>query len=172
MERQCQNAMELAIFLKEKMLEQQGEEKLLHGASQKVVIQNVHYPGLKSHPQHSQAKKQMMNNMFEGMLSFEVGCPRKKVNHSASSVEEVNDMNGAMAVAGTIQLIKRATSLGGTETLIEHRASIEPEGRVVSAPGLLRVSVGLENINDLKNDLERALKIANLVISRLEDEKK
>jgi cystathionine gamma-synthase len=53
-----------------------------------------------------------------------------------------------MAVAGAVSIIKRATSLGGTETLIEHRASIEPLDGRVSPDGLLRVSVGLENAND------------------------
>jgi len=53
--------------------------------------------------------------------------------------------------------VKRATSLGGTETLIEHRASIEPEGRVVSPEGLLRVSVGIERFEDIRDDFERML---------------
>ena len=66
-----------------------------------------------------------------------------------------------MAVAGAVSIIKRATSLGGTETLIEHRASIEPLDGRVSPDGLLRVSIGLENANDLMQDLETAIDIAN-----------
>jgi cystathionine gamma-synthase len=69
-----------------------------------------------------------------------------------------------MAVAGAVSIIKRATSLGGTETLIEHRASIEPLDGRVSPDGLLRVSIGLENANDLMQDLETAIDIANEVV--------
>ena len=64
------------------------------------------------------------------------------------------------------KIIQRATSLGGTESLIEHRASIEPEERKVSPEGLLRVSVGLENFDDLKQDLDVAIQIALLVTSK------
>ena len=71
----------------------------------------------------------------------------------------------AMAVAGALRTIRRATSLGGTETLIEHRASIEPVGRVTSPPGLLRISVGLEEPHDLMADWERAVTIAEKVMS-------
>jgi len=70
-----------------------------------------------------------------------------------------------MALAGALQMIQRATSLGGTETLIEHRASIEPPGRVTSPSGLLRLSVGLEDPSDLIIDLENALDIAERVHS-------
>mmetsp|Transcript_6427 Transcript_6427/g.13203 ORF Transcript_6427/g.13203 Transcript_6427/m.13203 type:complete len:102 (-) Transcript_6427:111-416(-) len=85
-------------------------------------------------------------NMFGGMLSFEV---------------ESEAM--AMAVAGAVRIIRRATSLGGTESLIEHRASIEPPERRTSPPGLLRLSVGLEDVDDLRNDLDAALKIASKI---------
>ena len=105
------------------------------------VVQ-VHYPGLVSHPQHATAKRQMA--MYGGMLSF-----------------EVKNESMAMAVAGAVRTIRRATSLGGTETLIEHRASIEPPERRTSPPGLLRISVGLEDANDLVHDLKVALDIAS-----------
>ena len=105
----------------------------------------VHYPGLSSHPQHSVAMRQMKMG-FGGVLSF-----------------ELEDETKAMAVAGALKLVQRATSLGGTETLVEHRASIEPAGRVTSPPGLLRISVGLEDADDLKNDFGRALSIAETV---------
>lgn len=110
-------------------------------------VKSVHYPGLNEHPQHLTASKQMKGGLFGGMLSF-----------------EVSNECMAMAVAGGVTIIKRATSLGGTETLIEHRASIEPEERRVSPPGLLRISVGLENVEELKHDLNNAIDIAVNVI--------
>ena len=130
-ERQCQTAMILAEYLN-------GHRD----------VTKCHYPGLVSHPQHDVAKRQMIGqgqggNMYGGMLSFEV---------------ESEAM--ALAVAGAVQIIRRATSLGGTETLIEHRASIEPPERRTSPPGLLRVSVGLEDVEDLRHDLEMALDVA------------
>jgi cystathionine gamma-synthase len=98
----------------------------------------VHYPGLESHPGHAIAKRQM--TLFGGMLSVEVRGGR----------------NAAMSLTGRLQLFTRATSLGGTESLIEHRASVEgPETR--APEGLLRISVGLENAEDLIEDLEKAL---------------
>jgi cystathionine gamma-synthase len=108
-------------------------------------VKVVNYPGLESHPQHEIAKKQMKSG-FGGVLSFEM----------ETDVE-------AMAVAGALRTAQRATSLGGTETLVEHRASIEPPGRVVSPLGLLRVSVGLEDVNDLIDDFRTALTIAQEV---------
>lgn len=135
LDRQCDTAMELACFLKTQ------QQKSISS-----LVQKVHYPGLKTHPQHDIARQQMAK--FGGMLSFEV----------------VGGVDTAMAIAGAVRLIKRATSLGGTETLIEHRASIEPEGRVVSPPGLLRISVGLEDVNDLKHDIGIALEIADKVV--------
>ena len=86
-------------------------------------------------------------SMFGGMLSFEVESEKM-----------------AMAVAGAVHIIRRATSLGGTETLIEHRASIEPPERRTSPPGLLRLSVGLEDVEDLKHDLEVALEVASQIV--------
>jgi len=84
--------------------------------------------------------------MYGGMLSF-----------------EVKSESMAMAVAGAVNTIRRATSLGGTETLIEHRASIEPPERRTSPPGLLRMSVGLEDADDLIHDLKAALDIASQI---------
>mmetsp|Transcript_34129 Transcript_34129/g.52380 ORF Transcript_34129/g.52380 Transcript_34129/m.52380 type:complete len:196 (+) Transcript_34129:1061-1648(+) len=129
-ERQCNNAMELAEFL-----------------NNHQHVTKVHYPGLENvYPHYDVAKKQM--SAFGGMMSIEV---------------ESEAM--AMAVAGGVGTIRRATSLGGTETLIEHRASIEPPERRYSPPGLLRISLGLEDINDLKDDLNTALEIASEVVS-------
>ena len=102
------------------------------------AIERVYYPGLASHPGHAVAARQMCG--FGGMLSIEVrgGEP------------------AAMALAARVKLFTRATSLGGVESLIEHRASVEgPESR--TPPGLLRVSVGLEHPDDLVADLAQAL---------------
>ena len=99
----------------------------------------VHYPGLKSHPGHKTAAKQM--SMFGGMLSLEVE----------------GSGNAAMSVAAKTKIFTRATSLGGVESLIEHRASIEGAG-TTSPEGLLRLSIGLENADDLIEDLDEALR--------------
>ncbi|HET8622790.1 MAG TPA: aminotransferase class I/II-fold pyridoxal phosphate-dependent enzyme [Gemmatimonadales bacterium] len=106
--------------------------------SQHRGVSSVHYPGLSSHPGHHVAARQM--SAFGGMLSFEVPGGRA----------------AALAVAGRLRLITRATSLGGTESLIEHRASVE--GPQTRAPeGLLRMSVGLEHPDDIVTDLDQAL---------------
>jgi len=99
----------------------------------------VHYPGLPSHPGYSIACKQMHDG-FGGLFSFELAGGR----------------DAALQVAGALQLITSATSLGGTETLIEHRASVEPPGSGVPE-GLLRLSTGIEQVGDLSNDLCQAL---------------
>ncbi|HXX40801.1 MAG TPA: aminotransferase class V-fold PLP-dependent enzyme [Chthoniobacterales bacterium] len=101
-------------------------------------VERVHYPGLKSHSAHEIARKQM--SMFGGMLSFEVKDGR----------------DAAMKAAAKTKIFTRATSLGGVESLIEHRASIEGPGST-SPEGLLRLSIGLENADDLIEDLEQAL---------------
>ena len=101
-------------------------------------VSRVHYPGLKLHPGHEIAAKQM--STFGGMLSFEVKDGR----------------DAAMSVAAKTKIITRATSLGGVESLIEHRASIEGAG-TTSPEGLLRLSIGLENAEDLIEDLDQAL---------------
>ena len=104
------------------------------------AVQTVHYPGLPDDPGHEIAKRQMQ--MFGGMLSFEVKGGRAE----------------ALKVTGGLRLLTRATSLGGPETLIEHRASIE--GPHTRAPeSLLRVSVGLEHPDDLIEDLGSALEL-------------
>lgn len=101
-------------------------------------VKAVHYPGLGSHPQHDVAARQM--RLFGGMASFEVHGGRSE----------------AFAVAARCRVFTRATSLGGVESLIEHRASIE--GPTTKAPeGLLRISVGLEHPDDLIDDLTQAL---------------
>ena len=101
-------------------------------------VSAVHYPGLPEHPGHAVAAGQMSD--FGGMLSFQV----------------VGGRDAAMDVAARVRLFVRATSLGGTQSLIEHRASIE--GPDTGTPDdLLRVSVGLENVDDLIADLGQGL---------------
>jgi len=101
-------------------------------------VEQVLYPGLPYHPQHELAKKQMLN--FGGMLSF-------MVKGGAEAAEKV---------LNHLTLFTPATSLGGVESLIERRAAIEgPDTR--TPQNLLRVSVGLEHIDDLIEDMEAAL---------------
>jgi cystathionine gamma-synthase len=102
------------------------------------AVEAVHYPGLASHAAHDIAKRQM--TMFGGMLSFQVRGGRTE----------------AFKLTGLLNLFTRATSLGGPESLIEHRASVE--GPHTRAPeNLLRVSVGLEHPDDLIEDMQQAL---------------
>jgi cystathionine gamma-synthase len=99
----------------------------------------VLYPGLPSHPDHALARRQMQGG-FGGMLSL---------RHAAGKA-------AAMATAARVAVFKRATSLGGVESLIEHRASIEGPSTPVP-DDLLRLSIGLEDPADLIADLEQAL---------------
>ena len=101
-------------------------------------VSQVFYPGLRGHAGHDLAREQM--SMFGGMLSFRVR----------------GGQEAAFRVAARTSLFTRATSLGSYESLIEHRASIEDPGSSTPAD-LLRVSVGLENAEDLVLDLEQAL---------------
>jgi cystathionine gamma-synthase len=101
-------------------------------------VTKVRYPGLPNDPGHQIASSQMKD--FGGMLAFEVRGGRAE----------------AFAVAAALKIILRATSLGGTHSLIEHRASIE--GKTTRAPeSLLRLSIGLEDANDIIQDLDQAL---------------
>lgn len=101
-------------------------------------VEAVHYPGLKTHAGHDIARKQMSG--FGGMLSVQVGGSQQE----------------SMDIAGRLELFTYATSLGGTESLIENRASVE--GPATRAPAnLLRVSIGLEHVDDLKADFDQAL---------------
>ena len=102
-------------------------------------IAEVLYPGLETHPGHVIAARQMRGG-FGGMLSI-----RAKGGEKA-----------AIAAAARVAVWKRATSLGGVESLIEHRASVEGEGSPCPTD-LLRLSVGIEAVEDLIADLERAL---------------
>ncbi len=102
-------------------------------------VEAVLYPGLASHPQHAIAARQMVGG-FGGMLSIRTGGGSER----------------AIAVAKRLQVFTRATSLGGTESLVEHRASVE--GPASESPqDLLRLSVGIEHVDDLRRDLAQAL---------------
>jgi cystathionine beta-lyase/cystathionine gamma-synthase len=108
-------------------------------------IQKVYYPGLKSHPQHELASRQMEG--FGGMISFETGS-----------------LENAKAVLESVKLCTLGESLGGVETLISHPATMthasvpEPErNRLGITDGLVRVSVGIEDVEDIIADLDQAL---------------
>lgn len=105
-----------------------------------AAVAEVLYPGLPRHPGHDVARRQMRGG-FGGMLSI-----RARGGEAA-----------AVATAARVALWKRATSLGGVESLIEHRASIEGPGSPCP-PDLLRLSVGIEGPEDLFADLDQALR--------------
>jgi cystathionine gamma-synthase len=112
---------------------------LANGLAAHPAVSTVLYPGLATHPGHDVALRQMRNG-FGGMLSI-----------------RLRDGEGtAIGAAAKVSVWKRATSLGGVESLIEHRASIEGPGTPCPAD-LLRLSVGLEDPDDLYADLSRAL---------------
>jgi cystathionine beta-lyase/cystathionine gamma-synthase len=110
-------------------------------------VERVHYPGLESHPQRSLARRLMTG--FGGMVSFEV-------------------KGGRSAAEGTMRsmkLVKMATSLGGVESLVSmplnsSHAALPPEerARLGIKDNLLRLSVGIEDLEDLKADLDQALR--------------
>lgn len=104
-----------------------------------AAVAEVLYPGLSSHPGHAIAARQMHDG-FGGMLSIRVRGGEQ----------------AAIAAAASVRLWKRATSLGGVESLVEHRASIEGAGSPCP-PDLLRLSTGIEDVDDLFGDLDRAL---------------
>ncbi len=108
-------------------------------------ITKVNFPGLKNHPQHSLAKKQMKD--FGGMISFDLG-----------------NLNNAKKFLKHVELCTLAESLGGVETLISHPASmthgsIPKEQRIKNGvtDGLVRISVGIEDVDDILADLKQAL---------------
>ncbi len=108
-------------------------------------VKKVYYPGLPSHPQHELAKRQQKG--FGGMISFETGS-----------------LENARTVLESVRLCTLAESLGGVETLISHpatmtHASVPPETRekLGITDGLVRISVGIEDVEDIIEDLEQAL---------------
>lgn len=129
MDRHCENAGAVARWL----------------ARQRKVVR-VHYPGLPGHPQHRLAKRQM--KMYGGMISFDLGS-----------------LASARRFLRRVRLCSLAESLGGVETLISHpatmtHASIPPDERrrIGITEGLVRISVGLEDVEDIIDDLARALR--------------
>lgn len=108
-------------------------------------VKKVYYPGLPSHPQHELARRQMMG--FGGMIAFETGS-----------------LKNARTVLKSVRLCSLAESLGGVETLISHpatmtHASVPAEARMKLGitDGLVRISVGIEDVEDLTADLDQAL---------------
>ncbi|MGD8607984.1 MAG: aminotransferase class I/II-fold pyridoxal phosphate-dependent enzyme [Myxococcales bacterium] len=129
MARHCENAHELAKWL-----------------ATRDDVTAVHYPGLSNHPQHALAARQMAG--FGGMLSFEVRGGHRRVR----------------SILSRVQLFALAESLGGVESLIGQPASMSHASMPEDArkargikDGLIRVSVGLEDVEDLREDLDRAL---------------
>ena len=107
------------------------------------LVDQVLYPGLPHHPRHDVATRQMQGG-FGGMLSVLVG----------------GGFEAAQRVALATQVFITATSLGGVESLIEHRRAVEPPHSVVP-DNLLRCSIGLESVDDLIGDFERALELVD-----------
>lgn len=131
-ERACTNAADIAFFLKH------------HKA-----VANVYYPGFEDHPNHKIAKKQM--RLFGGMVSFDL---------------KQDTMDAAVKVLSKTHYFSLAESLGGVESLIGHPASMthgsiprEERLKVGLTDSLIRLSVGIEDIQDLRDDLEQALEI-------------
>ena len=130
MERHCQNAQKIAEFLKKN-----------------PKVKRVLYPNLKSHPQYEIAKKQMING--GAMLAFEIN----------------GDKNDTFAFMNKLQLIDISNNLGDSKSLITHPAttthsniSREEQEKINITQSMCRLSVGLEHVDDLINDLEQALK--------------
>jgi methionine-gamma-lyase len=132
MERHAENAIHVAEFL-------EGHPK----------VERVNYPGLKSHPQHDIAKKQMSG--YSGMLSFEVK----------------GGVEAGRRLMNAVQLMSLAVSLGSVDTLIQHPASMthavmprKMRERLGITDGLVRISVGIEDVQDIIADLEQGLEKA------------
>jgi cystathionine beta-lyase/cystathionine gamma-synthase len=109
-------------------------------------VQKVHYPGLESHPQHGLAKRQMIG--FGSMLSFEVK----------------DGVEGVTKLVDSLEVAKLATSLGGVDTTVTvpyivytKSLSLERQEEIGITPGLIRVSVGIEDFKDLEHDFTQAL---------------
>ena len=115
-----------------------GAERVARFLDDHPAVIEVRYPGLASHPQHELATRQMAR--YGAMLSF-------RVRGGAAAAERV---------ASSTRLLARATSLGGVESLIEHRAPVEGPD-TPTPPDLLRVSIGIEHADDLVADLASAL---------------
>jgi len=129
MERHCSNALALAQWL-----------------AAQPKVKRVHYPGLESHPQHALARRQMRG--FGGMISLDLAT----------------DLAGARRFLETVRIFSLAESLGGVESLIEHPAimthatiPLETRRQLGIGDALVRLSVGVEDVEDLRADLAQAL---------------
>jgi methionine-gamma-lyase len=129
MQRHCENSQIIAEYLEKHPL-----------------IKKVIYPGLKSHPQYELGLKQHKGH--GGMITFEMA----------------GGFEAGQILMNSVKLCQLAVSLGGVETLIQHPASMThysmgKEARAAGGitEGLVRFSIGIENVNDIKNDLEQAL---------------
>jgi cystathionine beta-lyase/cystathionine gamma-synthase len=128
MKQHCESAMNVARWL-----------------TSQQAVQKVYYPGLEEHPQHQLAKRQMRD--FGGMISFELGS-----------------RDAAARLLKKVRLCALAESLGGVETIITHPASMthaaippEQRARIGVTEGLVRISVGIEDVDDIIADLAQAL---------------
>ena len=124
----------------------QSAQKLAETIEHHPAVEHVYYPGLQSHPQHELAKYQMSD--FGGMIAFELN----------------GGYEAGIRFMDSVQLAMRAVSLGDAETLVQHPASMThitypPEERLKHgiSEGLIRISVGLENLSDLMEDIRQAL---------------
>lgn len=136
MKQHCASAMEIARYLEAN-----------------PYVKAVYYPGLKSHPQHELARRQMENGMYGGMISFELKDDVKGLSSFAAGKKLLN----------SLKIPAIAVSLGDPDSLIEHPASmthanVSPEDRLAAGitDGLIRLSVGLESAKDLIADFEQA----------------
>lgn len=135
-ERHCENAMKMAKYLE---------------AS--PYIETVYYPGLESHPQHQMAVKQMAEGLYTGMISFEL----------KEGIGGLSAYDAGVKLLNHLTLAQIAVSLGDPDTLIEHPASMtharvsrEEKEQAGITDGLIRLSVGLEDVEDLMADFDQA----------------
>ena len=136
MKQHCASAMEIARYLEAN-----------------PYVKAVYYPGLKSHPQHELARRQMENGMYGGMISFEL----------KDDVKGLSSFEAGKKLLNSLKIPAIAVSLGDPDSLIEHPASmthanVSPEDRLAAGitDGLIRLSVGLESAKDLIADFEQA----------------
>lgn len=139
MKQHCASAMEIARYLEAN-----------------PYVKAVYYPGLKSHPQHELASRQMENGMYGGMISFEL----------KDDVKGLSSFEAGKKLLNSLKIPAIAVSLGDPDSLIEHPASmthanVSPEDRLAAGitDGLIRLSVGLESAKDLIADFEQAFAV-------------
>jgi cystathionine gamma-lyase len=126
--------------------------KVAHWLKAHAGVRKVYWPGFEDHPGHEIAARQMDD--FGGMIAFEIAS---------------NDLDQAKLLAASTEVFALAESLGGVESLIEHPAAmthasipLEDREKLGISDGFIRISVGVEDAQDLINDLERAFKKAGI----------